>query len=135
MAAVEVTISGVLFDKTARTSQPVVIIGEASLTGLGVGGGPIIPPEAGQPPSIWPSPGHPAHPIAPGGPPPHVEHPIPPYPAHPIVLPPEGSTPPTEPPVEPPSSPPSSNWEWGYNPNTGWIPVYVPGDKPQPPPA
>ena len=26
----------------------------------------------GQPPGIWPSPGHPAHPIAPGGPPPVV---------------------------------------------------------------
>jgi hypothetical protein len=52
------------------------------------------------PPSIWPDPGHPAHPIAPGGPPPHVEHPIPPivwpnppeggqpsppHPSHPIV--------------------------------------------------
>ena len=44
MAAVEVTISGVLYDKTARTMRPVVLIGEASLTGLGVGGGPIVPP-------------------------------------------------------------------------------------------
>ena len=48
MAAVEVTISGVLYDKVNRTTQPVVLIGEATLTGLGVGGGPIIPP--GQPP-------------------------------------------------------------------------------------
>ena len=48
MAAVEVTITGMLYDKLARTSQNVVLIGEASLTGLGIGGGPIIPP--GQPP-------------------------------------------------------------------------------------
>jgi hypothetical protein len=73
-----------------------------------VGGGPIVPE---QPPGIWPSPGVPTHPIAPGGgpsqgpgfptppiyipvPPPsaggeHPEHPIyiPVYPAHPIVIP------------------------------------------------
>ena len=71
---------------------------------------PIAP--GGPPPSIWPSPGRPAHPIVlpptePGKPPVviwpspgHPEHPIvlpptdlppqpvPPYPAHPIVLPP-----------------------------------------------
>src|SRR5215475_11728380 len=73
MAAVEVTISGVLYDKTARTTQPVVLIGEASLTGLGVGGGPIIPPEQpGQPPGtpvfpIWGPPGF--NPPGPGYPP------------------------------------------------------------------
>lgn len=48
MASVEVMISGVIYDKTARTSRPVLIVGEASLAGLGVGGGPIMPPE--QPP-------------------------------------------------------------------------------------
>lgn len=82
MAAVEVTISGVLYDKTARTTQPVVLIGEATLTGLGVGGGPVIPPPgegkppSGKPPGIW------------GGPwdPPHPEHPI--------VLPPGTNVPP-----------------------------------------
>jgi hypothetical protein len=41
MAAVEVTITGMLYDKLNRTTQNVVLIGEASLTGLGVGGGPL----------------------------------------------------------------------------------------------
>jgi hypothetical protein len=78
-----------------------------------VGGGPIVPPDQ---PGIWPSPGHPAHPIAPGGPPlgiwgggnvpmptPPIYIPVPPpsgggehpelpiyipiFPAHPIVIP------------------------------------------------
>lgn len=98
MAAVEVTISGVLYDKINRTTQPVVLIGEASLTGLGVGGGPIIPPP--QPPG-WPP--HPEHPIWPpqppgsGGPPPGG---IGLHPEHPIVI------PPNAPNVPPPGSPP-----------------------------
>jgi hypothetical protein len=70
----------------------------------------------GQPPGIWPSPGHPAHPIAPGGPPPGVwpgpgypTHPIapggpPPRPSHPIVIPPDALGPgtPSHPIVIPP---------------------------------
>lgn len=68
MAAVEVTISGVLYDKYARTTRPVVLIGEASLTGLEVGGGPIIP--GGSPPGFWgpndPRPTPPIH-LGPGG--------------------------------------------------------------------
>lgn len=87
MAAVEVTISGVLFDKYNRTSQQVVLIGEATLTGLGVGGGPIIPPgPIRPPPGIWPNP--------PEG--------IAPHPEHPIVIP----VPPNTPNVPPPGSPP-----------------------------
>lgn len=65
MAAVEVTISGVLYDKIARTTQPVVLIGEASLTGVGIGGGPVIPPpvKPPEPPlGIWPGPGDPDFP-------------------------------------------------------------------------
>jgi hypothetical protein len=53
----------------------------------------------GQPPGIWPSPGHPAHPIAPGGRPPGIwggpplypDQGLPgsqPHPSHPIVIPP-----------------------------------------------
>jgi hypothetical protein len=34
----------------------------------------------GQPPGIWPSPGHPSHPIAPGGRPPGIWGGAPPYP-------------------------------------------------------
>lgn len=63
MAAVEVTITGTLYDKLNRTTQQVVLIGEASLTGLTVGGGPIIPPE--QPPTEPPSEG--VKPPPPGG--------------------------------------------------------------------
>lgn len=89
MAAVEITISGMLYDKLNRTTQNVVLIGEATLTGLGVGGGPIIPPAGGdkppgQPPTIWPGPG-----------------PLP-HPEHPIVIP----LPPNTPNVPPPGSPP-----------------------------
>ena len=55
MAAIEITVTGMLYDKIARTSQNVVLVGEASLTGLGIGGGPMPPgPGGGQPPlGIW----------------------------------------------------------------------------------
>lgn len=77
-----------------------VIVGKIHLPDIW--GGPIVPPgqpPVGQPPGIWPSPGYPAHPIAPGGPPPSVQHPIvlppnsiwPGVPAHPIVIVPPGS--------------------------------------------
>jgi hypothetical protein len=56
MAAVEVTISGVLYDKYNRTTQQVVLVGEGSLTGLGVGGGPMPPGQGcgGLPPGFYP---------------------------------------------------------------------------------
>jgi hypothetical protein len=52
--------------------RPVVIVGEMYDPTLSVGGGPIFGGGGGggSPPGIWPSPGHPAHPIAPGGSPP-----------------------------------------------------------------
>lgn len=91
MASVPVTMDGVLYDLYARTTQRVIFIGEASLTGLSVGGGPIIPPPGGgQPPG--------------NGRPPHVEHPIPPRPDH--GLPPIVPVPPDTPNVPPPGSPP-----------------------------
>ena len=113
MSAVEVTISGILYDRKNRTSQSVVLIGEATLTGLGVGGGPIIPPAGGggegiwgptdprpgwglpgQPPGIWPSPGHPEHPW----------------------VPPSGEIPPKpdEPPPEGGDKPPPDDGGWGF---------------------
>ena len=116
MAAVEVTITGMLYDKTARTTQNVVLVGEASLTGLEVGGGPM-PGGPGRPPlGIWggggvPMPTPPIH-LGPGG------EPLPPQvgggpiypgmPAHPIVLPPpNGGAPgvPAHPIVIPPGQP------------------------------
>lgn len=107
MAAVEVTISGVLYDKVARTMQQVVLIGEASLTGLGIGGGPIIPP--GRPPvppgtGIWPNP-------------PEGQAPIP---SHPIALPGDPWWP-EKPPITPPDFQP---------PPPGSPPVLLPGAKP-----
>lgn len=146
MAAVEVTITGVLYDKLARTTQQVVLIGEASLTGLGIGGGPIIPPPTTTPPS----PGVPTHPIMlpgmPGWGDPHPSHPIyyppgtwggsgQPFPTPPIVIPPEPPTgmPPGQPPIMmPPAAgvPVHGTMVWvegrGY--------VFVPDSmKPEPP--
>lgn len=124
MSAVEVTITGVLFDKYARTGRPVTLVGEAILTGLGVGGGPIYPPEqppsGGQPPGIW------------GGPiDPYPDHGLPgaqPRPEHPIVMPPD--QPPTEPPTGPADEdgfikPPPADGGWAYHNEYGWL--YSPG--------
>lgn len=124
MAAVEVTISGVLYDKLGRTMQQVVLIGEASLTGLGVGGGPVIPP--GQPPGQ--SPGVPTHPIMLPGMPGWGD----PHPAHPIQLPPNGGQPPEGPPDDNGFvKPPPTDGGWGYHEDYGW--GYYPGaGKPQP---
>lgn len=128
MASVEITISGVLYDKLNRTTQQVVLIGEASLTGLGVGGGPIIPP--GQPVS----PGVPTHPIMLPGMPGWGD----PHPAHPIVLPPE-LPPGVQPPVPPkpgdpttPVPPPAGTAGWPVNPIVvpDYIVVWYPGVGP-----
>ena len=135
MAAVEITISGMLYDKVNRTQQNVVLIGEATLTGLGVGGGPIIPPSGGQPPGIWPGP-HPEHPIVIPEPPTDLPPPTiwPPGPGieapeHPIVIP---------PPVDPGGAgiPPGSliTWKPVWTPDTGWVVIGVPS-VPHPAPS
>lgn len=118
MAEVPVTLSGVLFDKTNRTQQLVTFMGLASLTGVGVGGGPIIPPDEGQKPPLgfWGPPDMPpgfwGGGMGPGvKPQPHPEHPIviPPgqVPQPPQSLPP-GTTTPVEGnfPVQPIQPPP-----------------------------
>jgi hypothetical protein len=139
----------------------VTFVGEMYYTGLGVGGGPMpggptpMPPiyyPPAQPPVIWPSPGHPAHPIAPGGSPPGiwggaplpvptppiyyppvqppVIWPSPGHPAHPIVLPP-GQPPtiwpspgvPSHPIVLPPVDiPPPEGEEAKWQVQTYWTP-------------
>lgn len=107
MSAVEVTISGVLYDRMNRTAQNVVLIGEATLTGLGVGGGPVYPEEP-PPPGIWPSPGRPSHPIyypRPGGGP--VD---PGYGVEGPAIPPK----PDEPPPEGGDKPPPDDGGWGF---------------------
>lgn len=132
MAAVEVTISGMLYDKLNRTTQNVVLIGEATLTGLGVGGGPMPPGQGGggSPPGIWgppgPWPGWPADPGIPGntpGRPPGIwgggnE----PFPTPPIFIPPN-VPPPLQPPQPPapgspttPVPPPEGSGGWPVNP-------------------
>lgn len=109
MSAAEVTISGVLYDKVNRTTQNVVLIGEATLTNVGIGGGPVIP--EGPPPGIWPSPGRPTHPIAPGGRPPGFWGGRPPeYPDIGLPLP----QPPTEPPPDGADKPPPEGGGWGF---------------------
>lgn len=146
MASVEVMISGVLWDKATKSGRAVALIGEASLSGVGVGGGPIIPGE--QPPGIW-DPVFPSPPIAnvPGAPgynPPGIwPSPGPlPHPEHPIVIPPDQVPPGMKPPVPPqpgdPTTivpPPQGQAGWPVNPITppaymvfnypGIGPVYV----------
>lgn len=147
MAAVPVTISGVLYDKQARTQQSVTLIGEASYTGVGVGGGPIMPPSGGgEPPlGIWgPTDPRPTPPIVipepPGGGPPLViwgggnepfptppivipmpPLPDPPHPEHPIVIPPEQPPDGGEPPLG----------IWGPLPGFPTPPIVIPPNPPQ----
>lgn len=109
MAAVPVTITGVLFDKYARTSQLVTLMGEATITGLSVGGGPIEGGPGEGPPGIWgggnvpmPSPPIANVPGAPGypGQPPGIWGPTDPRPTPPIYIPP--AVPPS---MKPPEAP------------------------------
>jgi hypothetical protein len=97
MAAVPVEITGMLYDLLNKSSQRVVLLGNASIFGLSVGGGPIFPPD--QPPPGGP-PGHPEHPI--WGPPGISLPPgpgFPPVAGHPLPIPPGPNVP-------PPGSPP-----------------------------
>ena len=135
MAAVPVTITGVLFDKYARTSQLVTLMGEATITGLGVGGGPM-PPQGPVDPSYGiPEGGKPTHPIYY---PPHIWGPpdMPPgfwggglgpgvKPQPPI--PPK----PTEPPEDGVGKPPPPEGGWGYHPEYGWG-YFPPSTEPSP---
>lgn len=112
MAAVPITFHGTMYPKD-KTVAPYAFtaVGMANITGLSVGGGPIVPPDEideipkPEPPlEIW------------GGPfdPPHPEHPI--------VLPPD------LPPITPPSPvpPPHEGWNWSTV-KSGWYYLYVPG--------
>jgi len=118
MSAVEVTITGMLYDKVARTTQNVVLVGEASLTGLSPGH-PLPQPPGGGGEGIWgPTDPRPQPPIyfPPGGRPPGIWGPTDPRPEQPIYMP----KPPTEPPEVPPGTPPNSVVKsadaggWGY---------------------
>jgi hypothetical protein len=122
MAAIPVTF--VINSGSAPGDYPMTFSGEMFYTGLGVGGGPIIP---GSPP------GHPAFPIAgwPGsgfpdkpGYPPTVEHPI--------VIPPAPTTPPEDATIVKPP-PPGGGWAW--SPDYGWGYFPMSGGKPHPAPT
>jgi hypothetical protein len=90
-----------------------------------------------EPPEIWPSPGHPSHPIAPGGQPPGIWQPE--FPTPPIALPepPPGIWPPPTPahPIAPlpptvnPPMPPGQVWPpiQGAPAGKFVVLVYIPG--------
>lgn len=132
MAAIEITVDGILYDKLNRTTQNVVIFGQASLTGLGVGGGPSLPtPQPPQQPPLHPQfpinlpPGTgwlPGGPSAPGGYPPSIG-------GGPIIPPPPTDPPPNSDTPKPP--PPGGGWGW--HPEYGWGYFPMVGGKPQPP--
>lgn len=118
MAAVEIMISGVLYDKLSRTSRPVLLAGEASLAGLGVGGGPIIPdqpPSGGDGDHIWG-----------GGNVPMPNPPIANVPGVPGYQPPVNvivaPKPPEGPPQQPynPVPPTAETKHWAWHPSYGW---------------
>ena len=108
MAAIPVTINGLLF-KADKSVEKVCIIGLQSITGLQIGGGPIIPetPPEVTPPDLgfWEDPGG-YNPDAPGMPwPPEVEPPI----------------------------PPSIEWKAAWTEETGWVVIGIPtGEHPTP---
>jgi len=98
MAAAEVVISGLLYVGKSGQGQPVTLVGIAGLSGLEVGGGPIIgqPPVGGPPGSptfpIWGPPGIDL-PDKPGYPPSVGGGPIIPVPPDSPNVPPPGSPP------------------------------------------
>lgn len=131
MADIPIQISGVLFDKTARTQQAVYLIGHASIVGLTVGGGPIIPPDdVVQPPG-----GQPPHPAFPIWGPPGVDFPdkpgYPPTVGGGPILPDTPPDPPELPPGTPPNSvvkeaPASGGWGYYTDSSSSLYPAYRP---------
>jgi hypothetical protein len=111
MAGLPITINGTETDETG--TRAVTIIGVATITGLGVGGGPM----PGQPPNFPNVPPHPEHPIGGGGP-------FPDKPGYPPVV---GGGPiyPTDPPVEPPTDTSKIEWHAAWTEQDGWITVGI----------
>lgn len=115
MAGVPITFHGTMYPKN-KTDKPYAFtaVGIADITGLEVGGGPILPPGTELPPEEQPKPPL----VIWGGP---FD---PPHPAHPIVLP-DPITPPDQPPSPP--VPPHEGWNWSQA-KSGWYYLYVPGE-------
>jgi hypothetical protein len=126
MGTVPVTIDGVLVPKQRSTDdkpKAAIFVGQLSITGLSVGGGPVIPPDAPKPPDgspgaptfpIWGPPGIELPPIP--GYPPVAGHPLPPIPDPP----PDATKPPLFVPI--------------WHPDFGWImlpafPIPTPSKK------
>ena len=89
MAAVPVEIRGTLYDLASKSARQVYLVGEAIKSGVGVGGGPVVPP-SGNGDHIW--------------------GPTDPRPTPPIHIPPV----PTEPPPSGGDKPPPETGGWGY---------------------
>lgn len=114
MAAVPITFHGMMYPKD-KSVKPYAFtaLGTAEITGLTIGGGPIVPPdeideipEPDPPLEIWPNP--------PEGTAPHPEHPI--------VLP-----DPILPPINPPNPVPGPHPGWNWSAlKSGWYYLYVP---------
>ena len=125
MAEVPVTLIAVISPLGKAASDqpyPALISGKMSITGLGIGGGPIVPPSTPvEPPlGIWgPTDPRPTPPIYIPGPP--AGGCDPPHPAHPIVLPPVDV-----PPIDPGG--PDLGWEVQayWTPTNGWGVAIVP---------
>jgi len=117
MAAVRVTMVGT-FTTADGSAVGGTFEGSMHYTGLGVGGGPIMPP-AGPVDPGWgiPEGGRPAHPIAPPGQPPGIWIGGPPVAAPPIYLPPVN-------PGEPPLT------IWGPGDPRPQPPIHLPGPPP-----
>jgi hypothetical protein len=117
MAEVPVTIHAQIYPKDKSVKPyPATILGFASITGLSVGGGPVLPPAEVPPVDpplvIWGGPFDP-----------------PPHPEHPIAWP-QPPTPPEQPPATP--VPPHEGWNWSAE-KSGWYYLYIPGTgDPQP---
>ena len=105
MASIPVTISNATFTAADGTTQTGSVSGDMSITGLTVGGGPIIPPDSGPTP-----PGGPPKPTFPIWGPPGME--LPDVPGYPPVV---GGGPIMPPDAPIPPAPPM------------WIPVFIPG--------
>ena len=125
-----ITIVGTITDSSGISKQ-VTITGIGSVVvDPGYGVGTPVPPHPAHP--IVLPPVFPAHPIAPGGPPPTA--------TPPIYYPPEVWPKPPEVPEQPPVMPPGAilppGWSWYYTDFWGWVLVWRPtggGGKPQPP--
>ena len=114
MAGVPITFRGTMYPRDkSGDPYPFTAVGVAEITGLSIGGGPILPPDE----------------VPPVEPPMEVWPPEDAHPEHPIVMPPD--LPPEQPP--PTSTTDDVHPGWNFNdgknpkyPNVGWYYVYIP---------